>query len=167
MLLAEITVLIVLYKDVYTARITGAGKESRKISRSLIIMNIIQLVTVAAAGVLFVIGIRSVLVFLISLSADLICFIIFMEISKNERKELIIPGIRNIILTLALTPLVNCTYVVYTKPFYGLEIYQKEYAFFPEYVVLSLMLITAIFIISRIAELIIKKKKSARSTQPD
>ena len=168
-LLAEITALIVLYlKDLYTVRITGAGKESRKISRSLIIMNIIQLVTVAAAGVLYIIGLESSFVpfpiFLISMSADLICFIIFMEISKNERKELIIPGIRNIILSLALTPLVNCTYVVYTKPFYGLELYQKEYAFFPEYVVLSLMLITAIFVISRIAELIIKKKKSIRKS---
>ena len=154
-ILAEITALIVLYlKDLYTVRITGAGKESRKISRTKIKMNIIQLVTVAALGVLLVIVNISVPIFLIFLYADLICFIIFMEIicfiifmkiSKNERKELIIPGIRNVILPLAVTPLVKYIYTI------------KD-------IVLSLMLITAIFVISRIAELIIKKKKSARKS---
>lgn len=105
-----LALLFGLLKNSYCARVTGRPAPQRRPNRRAVIMNVIQLTALAfAAAVYFsfppsaaykagMIGDAIYLLALGMLLADILAFVVFLAKYKSDRRALILPGARNMLL---------------------------------------------------------------------
>lgn len=116
--LGIVTILVLIwlkYRNTYIAWVTGeAAVQGVKIelSKSRRLMSLLQIGLVLVAGVVFIFApyldsephetspmyIATVLLGLCCLAANVICFVVFLIREKDNKKGLILPGIRNALL---------------------------------------------------------------------
>lgn len=106
----SLALLFGLFKNSYCARITGRPAPQRKPNRRAVIMNAIQLSALALAAAVYFIFPPSAahnygwvcdVIYWLALGmllADILAFIIFFAKYKSDRRALILPGARNLLL---------------------------------------------------------------------
>ncbi len=121
-------------------------------------MNLIQIGSVIAAGILFIIapfferGWREVsytvivlnIIALAFLLADLVCFIVFMIKYRETRKRLILPGIRNVLLSVSAYLISGFHHISYYQ-FSGSTVYERCSSWNHEYFIYTLASTLIIF----------------------
>lgn len=177
--------IFIMAKKPYTAWITGQHHDNREIKAKsrVLLMNIIQLGMILIAGILFLIApyfetpyietdssaystsTRLELIGGVLLACNIACFLIFMFKYRENRKKLLLPGIRNMLMISSAFLLCNVHYAVFT---HHNEIMSSittatadiSYIWNFDYLWYSILLAVLIVVIFSIIEKIITKKEN-------
>ncbi len=165
-------ILILVYLGVkgrYTAWITDTPY-IRVPDQKLKKMNILQIGAVLITGLLFIIApyfekgwqetsytvIVLNMIALAFLAANIVCFIVCIIKYKGGRKALILPGIRNILLSISAVLISGFHHVSYYQ-FAGSTVYEKANSWNHEYFIYSLASVLIILTVFKIVDRLIKR----------
>lgn len=161
-----IVLIFLMCRKPYIEWITDNRSIKEPINKKVRTMNIMQiglLVTATFIGIAstyFESGIILEFLFLVFLIAVIGCFVVFLLKNKEERKEFVLPGIRNILLIFAIQIFSYAHVTIWT--YYDDDWSNGEFSDYwqSEYIWYTVVYVVLIFVIFRIIDMLLKRNKN-------
>ena len=158
--------LFLMFKKMYIEWITDNRSIKEPINKKVRTMNMIQiglLVTATFIGIAstyFESGVILEFLFLVLLIAVISCFVVFLLKNKEERKEFVLPGIRNIIFIFAIQIFSYAHVTCWT--YYDDDLSNGVFSDYwrTEYLWYTIVFVVFVFVVFRIIDMLLKRNKN-------
>lgn len=155
--------LFLMFKKIYIEWVTDNRSIKEPINKKVQTMSMIQIGLLVIASVFgiastyFESGVILEIPFLVFLIAVIGCFVVFLLKNKEERKEFVLPGIRNIILIFSIHIFSLAHVTVWT--YYDGDLSQGVFSDYwrTEYLWYTVVFVVLVFVVFSIIDIIIKK----------